>query len=555
MKKNLLILMLSCLLVFSLLASCTTTPTTESQGSTTSSGSTTGTTGTTANSDVKYEISFFANMPTENDTYVEQLVEEALNIDLTIPLINWQDTEKYNLMFSSGEMPDCGFFTKDTQYLIYDNELARTIPMDMIRTYAPSFVELYDKQPLFWAYVVSKEDPEQAYGLPGVSDTYNELYIWTDFYRYDWVQELNLDLGVDVEKIEDNFYLAKGGVPIDNFEAILRGFKSKGADIIPATWNGGIHQTIMSAFGLIPDIVNNNGEPDQYYVTDKYRALLEWVARLYAEGLLDKEIPTQDRAVWWDKVNNGQAGWFPQSSNALNAWAVQRPPLSIWTKDPTIPILMTPGLADANGKITGQGYVAAKCNGHMFFVNANVTDDAKLARILQLVEYVSFPQDIETYATLVFGKKDVDWKWDETRENWPVKLNPQAVQPNGANYFPAQMQVNEYWNWLTLEPLFEKGGQYYVNSMGGLWNKSTMMPYVTDILNETNIIQLNTDNAANLSTVVNEFRNNVLTGSIKLSDETWAKYLDDLNTAGYQAMRDEYKKMRITEELMAGYSN
>jgi hypothetical protein len=555
MNKRIISIVVACLLLLGLMASCTTTPTTTTTTAKPSGTTTTkpGTTATTTASDIKYDISFFANMPTENDTYVEQLIEEALNINLTIPLINWQDAEKYNLMFSSGEMPDCGFFTKDTQYLIYDHELARTFPLEMINTYAPSFAKLYDDNPLFWAYVINREDPDQANGLPAVSETFPELYLWVDFYRYDWIQDLGLDLGTEVVKSEDNFYLAEGAVPLANYEAILRAFKSKGTDIIPATWNGGFHQTMLSAFGLTPDIVDNNGQADQFYVTDRYKELLTWAASMYAEGLFDKEIPTQDRAVWWDKVNNGQAGWFPQSSNALNNWAIQRPPLSVWTKDPTIPILMTPGIADANGKYISQDYVAAKCNSHMFFVNAKVTDEGKLARILQLVEYISFPQDVESYATFIYGKKDVDWKWAEDRKDWPVKINPQDVQPNGGGYFLSQMQVYEFWKWLTLEPLFEKGGKYYVKGMGGVWNQHKVYPYVTDILNETNIIKVNTDYAANVNTVVAEFRNEILTGTIQMTDATWAKYLNDLNTAGYSAMHDEYQKMRKTAELLAEY--
>ncbi len=556
MLKRTVSLVVVLLMLLGVTAGCTTNGGTTAPTTTKSTEATTTqkeTAGTTV-SDVKYDITYFADMPTENDTYVEQLIEKALNINLTIPLINWQDTEKYNLMFSSGEMPDCGFFTKDTQYLITDQGLARTIPMDMINTYCPSFVQLYDDNPLFWAYVISKDDDTQAYGLPAVSETFAKLYLWTDFYRYDWIQSLNLDMGTKVTKISDNFYVTEGGVPIDKYEAILKAFKGKGSDIIPATWNGGIPATLLSPFDLTADIVDNNGQADQYYVTDKYRKCLEWLAKLYEEGLLDKEIPTQDRAVWWDKVNNNLAGYFPQSSNALNSWAIARPPLSVWTKDKSIPIVMTPGVADANGNYVSLDYVAAKCNSHMFFVNANVTDEGKLARILQLVEYISFPQDIDTQATLIYGKEGTDWSWSTTRKDWPVKTDATSVKPNGAYYFTSQMQVGNFWKWLTLEPLFESGGKYYVDDMGGVWNSHKRLPYVTDILNETNIIQVNKDYGANVGTVVSEFLNQVMTGAIKITDDTWAKYLADLDTAGYKAIHDEYQKMRKTADLLKEYS-
>jgi predicted glycosyltransferase len=89
--------------------------------------------------------------------------------------------------------------------------------------------------------------------------------------------------------------------------------------------------------------------------------------------------------------------------------------------------------------------------------------------------------------------------------------------------------------------------------MGGVWNQHKVYPYVTDILNETNIIKVNTDYAANVNTVVAEFRNEILTGTIQMTDATWAKYLNDLNTAGYSAMHDEYQKMRKTADLLAEY--
>jgi putative aldouronate transport system substrate-binding protein len=509
----------------------------------------------TSGADTVYTISYFApnGHLIEDDSLVETILEEKLNIEIEVSHVDWQSAEQYNLMFASGEMPDAGMFGKDNQFMHYDEELARTIPLDLIKQYAPSFVKIYNENPLFWAYVITKEDENMAYGLPAVSETFPQSYLWTDFYRYDWILDLGIDIGVDVEKITEQFYVAKGAVPMDNFEKILEGYKSMGDDIIPFVFNGGIPHEQLSPFGLIMEIVNNNGEADQYFATEAYREALEWMARLYAKGLVDQEFPTQDRTVWWDKVNTGKAGYFPQSSNALNSWAIGRPPLSIWEVNPDAKILLTPGVGDSAGNYVSRDYIAPICNGQTFFVNADVTDEGKLIKILELFEYSNFPGDTETLATFVFGKQDVDWEWSTDKENWPVPIGAKDPHTNGAMTFCSQMQVTDYWQWLTIQPLYEAGGKYYVKYLGGIYNDHQVMPYTYDLFNETNLTEVKKDYWDTVNTVHSQFRNSVIMGDIKMTNATWEKYLADLNAAGYQHLRAEYNAAPVVSDLIEKY--
>lgn len=77
----------------------------------------------------------------EADSMVQKTIEDALNIKIDITRVDHSNTEQVNLMYASGETPDCGWFTKDLNFMHYQQEITRTIPLDFVRTYAPSFAQ------------------------------------------------------------------------------------------------------------------------------------------------------------------------------------------------------------------------------------------------------------------------------------------------------------------------------------------------------------------------------------------------------------------------------
>ncbi len=489
-------------------------------------------------------------MTVDEEGFMIKDIEETMNIDLVLTRVDSNNAEQLALMFASDTLPDVGSYPRDINFMHYQQELCRTIPLALVREYAPTYAKVYDENPIAWAYATTKEDPEQLYCMPVVTETYSKLYLFCDFYRYDWILEAGIDPGVSVKKISDTLYIAEGGIPLDKQEEILLAFSKKCA--APATWAGtGAQRQLLSGFGLISDVVDNNGKAEYYFSTERYKEYLKYLQRLYKQNLIDKEFITNTGAITWEKVTNGMSGYFLSSTNALNTWAYQRPPLTLLNTG--VPLLMTPGLADAEGNyMTYAGTVVPLWNNNSIYVNRDV-DDAKLIRILKFLEYsVFFGGDPDKQMSGSFGEKGIDWIPDPDRPGFPKVLNPIAFGQKGIGAF-ASMQTGDMWKWATIEPLFEAGAEYYVKSYGGIWNEHNKFPYKNDFNSETNLAAVRAEYWTPIDTLVKEYLADAIMGNVDV-DATWDNYLKNLDAYGYQKILEEVEKAPIVDEVIAMYS-
>ena len=190
----------------------------------------------------------------EPDSYVERHVQDMTGMDIQVRKVAHTDKEAVNLMLASGDMPDCGWF-EHTVTQMTDEELIRGIPVEMVRTYAPGYIELCDRFPILYALALDPDDPTQFLTLPGfyigsVNEAPKCMYL-----RYDWLQKLGIDLGVQVEKLSDQLYVADNGPSREVFEQILDGFV--------------------------------NGDPDGNGVDDTYGLVKDWAISLVpSQGIL-----------------------------------------------------------------------------------------------------------------------------------------------------------------------------------------------------------------------------------------------------------------------------
>lgn len=85
----------------------------------------------------RYQISYtglWSGADYEDGSYIETMIEDALNVDITVEKAETNDT--IDLLLASGEMPDCGWFDKTVDWM-YEQELARPIPREMVEYYCP----------------------------------------------------------------------------------------------------------------------------------------------------------------------------------------------------------------------------------------------------------------------------------------------------------------------------------------------------------------------------------------------------------------------------------
>ncbi|MGN1140621.1 MAG: hypothetical protein ACI4TF_05435 [Oliverpabstia sp.] len=499
-----------------------------------------------------YEITYtgyWSDDTYEDESYVENMLEDALNIELEVVTT---DNSNLDSLLATGQMPDCMWCDKEVAFM-QDQELIRNIPVSMVKEYAPSFIKYFDENPLLYDYVLDPENPEEFTCLRGITLQFVDYYLPNDYYRYDWIQNLGIDLGVEVEQVADRVYAASDGIELSKFIEIMDAFVNQDPDGDGQKNTYGVtapnlqQSVFYSAYGFHNGVNEVNGEAEQYYVMDEFKEYLKGFAEIYKNGLIDPEIIEDNRKLSWDKVNTGKAGYWITSTNSLNSWASDRPPLTLLSADPEATILLTPGIKPDGGEV--QTVTNSSPAYGYFYVNANV-DDEKLARILQFVEYAIFGNGDDSFkASLFYGEEGVDWEWGE--DGKPVKINTLASGEKGTWTFSQHGQDEKVTQWTGEEEVFAAGGKYWSANQDGIWMKWQGVQYKEDIANETDFAAIKTEVNTDIEAYVKNYIAQTVLGQIDV-DATWNDYLEELDRLGYNEMMSEMDKVEPLEDMIAG---
>ena len=505
-------------------------------------------------------ISYYSYWCGELDpgSYVETYVEDNLGINIDVRKVSHQDQEAVNLMIST-DLPDCGWFEKTPTYM-YEQELVRTIPINMVREYCPSLVAFMDEHPLVWAKYTDPNDDTQMVGLPDLYETLSSLYLYNIMVRYDWIENLGFDMGdINVEQVTDQLYMADKGFTLDRFYDLLHAFVYDDPD------QNGVDDTVgyvkdwnrlLGGVGMIRDNMEVDGYPQMWFTNPALKEMLAWLQKAYADGLIYKEIFTIAWGEDWELINNGTTGVHGSTStNALCTWASNRPPRTLLDgEDKSIKLLLMPGLTDAEGHSYDAAFTLPGGD-ETFFVNADV-DDEKLVEILKFYDYTNWNEDPTTIVTLYAGEEGVNWVWDETGTT-PIQsgegLSTVVNGERGTWVFDRCTQLGKFWEWTTLEPDFLAGAKYYYEGMGGIWNKDLIYPYKYDIANETDAASIYNEYSGDWENIYNNYFMQVIMGEKDLEGD-WDAYIEEMNEAGYGEYLEELNKAPTVEELIAKYS-
>lgn len=490
----------------------------------------------------------------EPDNYVEKYIEDALNVDIEV--VKKETAQTIDTMLAAGEMPDIMWDTTKTVDWMYEQELTRTIPKALVEQYAPSFIKLYDEYPILYKQTLSPDNDQEFRYLTGVTLQFSDYYLYNDYYRYDWIQKLGIDLGVNVEQVSDRLYVADDGIELSKFKEIMNAFITQDPDgngvndTLGATGGAGgsdlANHQFLSAFGVAKVNAEQNGKVADYYARDEYKDYLKGMHELWEEGLLDQEMILGNRNLSWDKVNKGVSGYWFTSSNALNSWAIDRPPLSLLQADPNATILMTPGIKPDGGKPVS--IVSETPHYGLCFINANVSDE-KLITILKFLEFTIFGAGDETvHATMFYGEQGVDWEFNA--DGSLHKLQDLASGKKGTWSFGQFGQGGEAAKWIGEEEMFSSGLKYW--GKGGKWMDYATFAYKTDYTSETNYNTLFAEYSSDLDAYVADYRTRAIMGDVDV-DATWAEYMAELDRLGYNEMMAELDKVQPAAEIIASF--
>lgn len=220
--------------------------------------------------------------------------------------INWttflesESDEKFSLMMTSGEYPDGfigGLGGGDSNIITYGAQGIYLPLNDLIQLYAPNFLRRVAEEKPEIINMITTPDGN-IYAMPSL--LYNPTIYSNAFINKSWLDKLGLSVPTTT----------------DEFAQVLRAFKNddpngdgKKSEIplsfIFTDWGASEHGGFFGAFGypLSPDYVIVDGSEVKYLgAQQSFKDGAAWLASLYAEGLIDQEIFTQDESQYTAKL-------------------------------------------------------------------------------------------------------------------------------------------------------------------------------------------------------------------------------------------------------------
>ncbi|GIP39147.1 ABC transporter substrate-binding protein [Paenibacillus sp. J31TS4] len=262
------------------------------------------------------ELTFFTGKAATNgnkfeDTLVWSEYQKMSNIKVNFQLVPFEVlTEKRNLALANGDYPD-GFYSArmpTADLMRYGSQGVFLKLNDKIDQYAPNFKKLMEKYP----------DLKKALTMPD-----GNIYSFPSFYSPEflpmligtplWVKQDWLDkLGMAEPKTTDELYAYLKAVKTTD----LNGNGKQDEIPYSGTGIGPLIEQLMGAWGVgnrglghkFVDVDPKTGALRFYRTTEQYKEVLQFVRKLYEEGLIDKDIFTQKSSELYAKGETGVLG-------------------------------------------------------------------------------------------------------------------------------------------------------------------------------------------------------------------------------------------------------
>jgi len=307
-----------------------------------------------------------------NDLPIVKAIEEATNVHFDFilgPSATAQYTEKFNTIIASGKLPDLIVYTNgESMMKCAADGLFR--PIDDLLEKMPNLSALMEERPIIKQSITA--DDGCAYFFPFIGSI-KAFLVW--MIREDWLE----NLGLDVPETLDEWY------------EVMKAFKEQDAngngdpnDEIPYASRQGLNGAVnwMEAFGVSQVgsqfFVEDDDTVIYPYLDERAKAGLEFINKLYTEGLIDPEYASLGTDEWVTKTSNDLVGIsWDTTARAYSASSMVR--ITTGKEDARYIVVAPPIGPDGDQMTTHQmqvvrGYTAVSANTKVADAIARVVD-------------------------------------------------------------------------------------------------------------------------------------------------------------------------------------
>ena len=225
-----------------------------------------------------------------------QEIEEAAGVDVTWEQIYTDWNQVKSTRFASGDIPDLLFnATSDSDYTTYDGLFMELT--DLIEQYAPNVKLMFEEEPDTLA--LAKTIEGKIYATPKFQgkwpDTNGVLFI-----NQTWLDNLGLEKPTTLSELKNVLIAFRDNDANGNGNA---------SDEVPMDFNGWFGSAyslsnFIGSWGI--QLVNwgfdayfaEDGVIKNYAVDERYKAMMTYLADLYAEGLINPNAITNDYSMF-----------------------------------------------------------------------------------------------------------------------------------------------------------------------------------------------------------------------------------------------------------------
>ncbi|MFC1960789.1 extracellular solute-binding protein [Chloroflexota bacterium] len=496
------------------------------------------------------------NVASFEDNDFTRWVEEQTGISLEFEVAPQSESEaraKLNITLAGDDLPDIiAGMPFSAASLAQTGTNGQALPLnDLIEQYGyESKRMLEDDRPFYRSLITSPDG--NIYGLPDVNECFH-CFASQKMYVYGpWLDALGLEAPTTTQEFKDMLIAFRDQDPNGNGEADeipMSGAASVG-------WHTSVEEFLMNSFVFYQRIdvnsdrlmLDDDGMIQASYTQDGYKEGLQYMADLYAEGLIDPNALIQDRdqltALGTHEigVEGGvnivgaiPGGWFGQFTQVLYADEGGR--ADEW-------FIIGP-LANDDGFRTA-GYAPWGIFNYGGWVISADSEYAEAAFRLG-----DFLYGTEATTRNVFGELDVDWRWSNDDE---VGLDGGPALYTNLSDFGDEGTNNKQWNqaamtYRTSEYRLAQAddGNQYVEVHLLEATRDLYVPVAPDVSQLIPPLVFGVDESREstelklgLDTYVDEMFVQFVTGAIPI-DEAWEEYLMTLESIGLSRYLEIYQ--------------